>query len=179
MDRRKFKLDGFTLIELLIVMAILGVLAVVILLVMNPAERQAQARDTGRISSVAQIGRAIQAYYTTNGSYMDVGNWATDLISSGEMSTFPSGVAYNYNSVSACTTYVQPASPGTYCYDEDQVNGNGALVFAKAESTSYRSKCTTPEEAFFVFSTADSRGGVICSSGDPVPWTSGSMTYQP
>ncbi len=173
------KLKGFTLIELLIVIAILGVLAVVVFVAINPAERQAQARDAGRISSVTQLGRSLQAYYTSNAGYPDVGTWANDLLTTGEISTFPSGIAYTYNSVVACTTYVQPAVDGTYCYNEDEVNGNGSLVFAKAESTSYRSKCTAPEVAYFVFSTADSRGGVICSTGDPVPWVAGSMTYQP
>lgn len=172
---------GFTLIELLIVIAILGILAVVVLVVINPGERQAQARDTGRISSVTQLGRSLQAYYSTKSAYPEVGSWANDLITSGELSTFPSGIAYTYNNVSACTidSYVQPGIDGTYCYGEDQVNGNGALVFAKAESTTYRSKCVSPEEAYFVFSTEDSRGGIICSSGDPAPWSAGSMTYAP
>jgi len=173
------RVKGFTLIELLIVIAILGILAVVVLVVMNPGERQAQARDTGRISSVTQLGRSLQAYYSTKSNYPDVGTWATELVGSGEISTFPSGTAYSYNSVSSCITYVQPAVDRTYCYNEDQVNNLGALVFAKAESTTYRSKCTPPEEAYFVFSTEDSRGGVVCSNGDPVPWTAGSMTYAP
>jgi prepilin-type N-terminal cleavage/methylation domain-containing protein len=174
---KKENLSGFTLIELLIVIAILGILAVVILVVMNPGERQAQARDTGRISSVAQLGRSLQAYYTTKTSMPDVGTWATDLVTQGEISSFPSGIAYSYNSVSACTTYAQPAINSTFCYDED--SNSGAVVFSKAESTTYRSRCTAPEEAYFVFSTADSRGGTICSNGDPVPWASGSMTYVP
>lgn len=166
------------MIELLIVMAILGVLVVVVLVAINPGERQSQARDTGRISAITQIGHSLLAYYSTNSMYPEVGTWAGDIVNSGEISSFPSGTAYSYNSVSACTTYVQPAVDGTYCYDEDQTNNNGAIVFAKAESTSHRSKCTSPEEAYFVFSTEDTRGGVICSSGDPVPWSSGSMTYQ-
>lgn len=178
MVKRK-RYSGFTLIELLIVIAILGILAVVVLVIMNPGEKQAQARDTGRISSVTQIGRSIQAYYTTKTNYPNVGTWADDLVTSGELSSFPSGISYTYNSVSACTTYVQPAVDPTYCYNEDQANGNGALVFSKMESTTYRSKCTAPQEAYFVFSTADSRGGTICSDGDPVVLSAGSMIYIP
>lgn len=170
---------GFTLIELLIVIAILGVLAVIVLVMLNPGERQAQARDSGRISSVGQLGRSLQAFYTSKTYFPDVANWANDLVTSGELANFPSGVAYTYNSVSACSTYVQPATDGTYCYNEDQANGNGALVFAKAESTSYRSRCTSPEEPYFVFSTTDARGGTICSNGDPAVWSSGTMTYLP
>ena len=45
---------GFTLIELLIVMAILGVLAVVVLVAINPIQQLARTRDTGRKSGVTQ-----------------------------------------------------------------------------------------------------------------------------
>jgi len=169
---------GFTLIELLIVIAILGILAVVMLVVMNPGERQAQARDTGRISSVTQLGRALQSYYSLKTTYPSTGNWASELVNSGELASFPSGIAYSYNSVVSCTSFVQPAIDPTFCYDEDELNSNGALIFAKAESTTHRSKCTAPQEAYFVFSSTDSRGGTICSSTDPVPWPAGSVTYQ-
>jgi prepilin-type N-terminal cleavage/methylation domain-containing protein len=169
---------GFTLIELLIVMAILGVLAVVVLVMLNPGEKQAEARDAGRISSVAQLGRSLQAFYTSKTYLPDVMNWGNDLVTSGELATFPPAIDYTYNSVSHCTTYVQPNN-GTYCYNEDQANGNGALVFAKAESTSYRSRCTAPEEAYFVFSTTDARGGTICNNLDPTVWSNGSRTYLP
>ena len=167
---------AFTLLELLIVMAILGVLAVVIFVALNPKERQAQARDSGRISAVAQVGRSLQAYYTALSTYPDVSNWAQSLIDEGELSSFPTGIAYT-SGINPCTTYQQPASNPTYCYDEDMVGGNGILVFSKAEAASHRGKCTSPEEAYFVFSSADARGGTICSNGDPAPWPAGSMTY--
>lgn len=171
------KNEGFTLIELLIVIAILGVLAIIVFVAINPAQRQAQARDTGRISSVTQIGRALQAYYTTSASYPDVSSWAQDILDKGELSTFPSGISYGIAGITACSTYVQPAVSGTFCYDEDQTNGNGAIVFAVAEATANRDDCTAPEQAYFVFSTEDSRGGTICSNGDPSPWPQGSIIY--
>lgn len=178
--RLKIGNEGFTLIELLIVIAILGILAVIVFIAIDPTEKQAQARDTGRISSVVQLGRALQAYYTSSdGVYPDVSTWAQDLVDKGELSIFPSGIAYSANDVTNCTTYVQPEADRTYCYDEDQANGNGALVFAKAEANSHTSKCTTPgEDAYFVFSTTDGRGGTICSASDPAPWASGTMTYE-
>ncbi|HKZ34561.1 MAG TPA: type II secretion system protein [Patescibacteria group bacterium] len=57
---------GFTLIELLVVIAIIGVLAAVVLVAINPAERLAQARDSGRKSDVGQIATALEAYFTTS-----------------------------------------------------------------------------------------------------------------
>lgn len=166
---------GFTLIELLIVIAILGILAVIILVLIDPVEKQAQARDTGRISSVVQLGRNVQAYYSQRGTYPATASWAQDLLDTGELSSFPSGIAYSAYSTTNCLTFVQPATDPTYCYDLD--SNNGALVFALAEANAYTQRCTAPESAYFVFSTADGRGGTICSNGDPSPWSPGTQTY--
>ena len=61
------KLFGFTLIELLIVIAILGILAAAVLVAVNPAKRQRQARDAARKNDIGQMATALQAYYTTPG----------------------------------------------------------------------------------------------------------------
>lgn len=168
---------GFTMIELLVVIAILGVLAIVILVAINPVEKQAQSRDTGRISSVAQLGRSLEAYFTSRGVYPDEASWAQDLIGSGEFSTFPSGIDYTAYSVSECSTYVQPGVDPTYCYDLDTAGGNGAIVFARLEANSHNDKCSSPDVAYFAYSTADGRGGTICSSSDPTAWPSSSQIY--
>jgi prepilin-type N-terminal cleavage/methylation domain-containing protein len=51
---------GFTLIELLIVIGILAVLATLTILVLNPAQLFAQARDSQRISDLRTVMSAIQ-----------------------------------------------------------------------------------------------------------------------
>ncbi|MDO8464445.1 MAG: type II secretion system protein, partial [Gallionella sp.] len=56
---------GFTLIELLIVIAILAILATVTLLVLNPAQMFAQARDSQRISDLNTIKSAVALYMST------------------------------------------------------------------------------------------------------------------
>lgn len=56
---------GFTLIELLIVIAILAILATVTLLVLNPAQMFAQARDSQRISDLNTLKSAIALYMST------------------------------------------------------------------------------------------------------------------
>lgn len=167
---------GFTLVEILIVLAILAVLAVIVLVAIDPAERQAQARDTGRLNSVTQLGHALESYYSSRaGIYPQTSTWAQDLLQSGDLSTFPDGLAYSSGSITNCTTFEQPSTNPTYCYDLD--TQKGVLIFAIAESESHRGNCSNPEEAYFVYSTADGRGGTICSNGDPAPWVSGTQTY--
>ncbi len=56
---------GFTLIELLIVIGILAVLATVTVLVLNPAQLFAQARDSQRLSDIGSVRGAISLYLTT------------------------------------------------------------------------------------------------------------------
>ena len=82
---------GFTLIELLIVIAILGVLAVVVLLALNPVQQLARTRDSGRISAVTQLGHALEAFATSNnGTYVPENvTWITTLVNAGEIATVP------------------------------------------------------------------------------------------
>ncbi len=56
---------GFTLIELLIVIAILAVLATIVLLVINPVQMFAQARDSQRIYDLGTLSNATALYLTT------------------------------------------------------------------------------------------------------------------
>jgi len=59
------KKKGFTLIELLIVIGIIGILATAVIVVLNPAELLAQARDGTRLSDVSSINAAINLYLGT------------------------------------------------------------------------------------------------------------------
>lgn len=56
---------GFTLIELLIVIGIIAVLATAIILILNPAQLFAQARDSQRISDLGSLKSAIALYLST------------------------------------------------------------------------------------------------------------------
>ena len=59
------KAKGFTLIELLIVIAILAILATVVLIVINPIQMFAQARDSQRIYDMNTLNGAVALYLTT------------------------------------------------------------------------------------------------------------------
>ncbi len=53
---------GFTLVELLIVIAILAVLAAAVVIVLNPGELLAQARDSQRLSDMDTLKNALAIY---------------------------------------------------------------------------------------------------------------------
>lgn len=61
---------GFTLIELLIVIAIIAVLAGVVFVSLNPAQRFADARDARRQTDVENVAAALQTFQVdNNGAY--------------------------------------------------------------------------------------------------------------
>ncbi len=64
---------GFTLIELLIVIAILAILAAAVVIVINPAEMLAQARDSQRINDLNTLKSALTVYLTQTNSAIDLG----------------------------------------------------------------------------------------------------------
>lgn len=67
---KKVWTKGFTLIELLVVIAVLGILAAVVLVAINPQARIQDARNSGVRSDIGQIGSALEAYFTeNNGAY--------------------------------------------------------------------------------------------------------------
>ena len=50
---------GFTLVELLVVVAILGILAAILILAINPAEANRKTRDSARLNDAATIRNAM------------------------------------------------------------------------------------------------------------------------
>lgn len=62
---------GFTLIELLIVIAILGILATVLFVLLNPIQKLQLARDGVRKGDIGNISRALNGYIVGVGKYPD------------------------------------------------------------------------------------------------------------
>ena len=159
---------GFTLIELLIVIAILGVLAVVVLVAINPVQQLARTRDAGRISTISQLGRAIQSYYTShNGSYPTVLQWTTGgatgniLVTSGEVTQIPGLPTQNPLDGPCITNAVNG-----WCY---QVNGSTSFViFAQLEAdvnkTLGTAGCTASTvDAYAAYSSLLGRTCITCN----------------
>lgn len=187
---------GFTLIELLVVIAVLGVLATIVLLAVNPGEQLARARDTSRIAAVTQLGRALQAYYTAAGGTFSgltdgtggtvATDWMTPLITSNDLKVRPANPNWGTPPVAGTTncstqwmatwTGAPGQNAGGYCYAK---NGGAtpantdALVWARLESNLYNNKCTSPSIAYGIFSTKDARYGVVCqpTAADPAVGT--------
>lgn len=61
--------QGFTLIELLIVVGIIGTLASVTIVAINPNKQLNAARDATRLSNVKQLQSALSQYIVDNGSF--------------------------------------------------------------------------------------------------------------
>ena len=184
---------GFTLIELLIVMAILGVLAVVVLVAINPVQQLARTRDAGRKSTVAQVGHAMEAFFTAhNGEYMsdeycDDGagvsrlptDWMTCLVEAGEMSSVPSEINNSQGTTGAGGGVLlcdgsgnEDAEENAVCYNVDDAasNATAAVIYTVLESQTEESKCPIAGEApFFIWNTEDGRGGTICLANTAVP----------
>lgn len=61
-NRRKSFIKGFTLIELLLVMAIIGVLATTMVIVLKPSTMLARARDSQRDTDINSIMMLVRQY---------------------------------------------------------------------------------------------------------------------
>lgn len=68
---------GFTLIELLVVIGIIGILAAVVIVAVNPARQFASARDSQRKSDLYSITSAVYQYAVENN-----GNLPTQITTS-------------------------------------------------------------------------------------------------
>ncbi len=62
------KHKGFTLIELMIALAIISILAITVILVINPANLLREARDSQRLADLNQMNKAMSLYIANVGS---------------------------------------------------------------------------------------------------------------
>ncbi len=69
LNRSSRNLTGFTLIELIVAVGVLAIFATFLLTTLNPFEQFKKAADAQRKNDLAQIQRAIEAYYQDFGTY--------------------------------------------------------------------------------------------------------------
>lgn len=163
---------GFTLVELLIVIAILGVLTTAVLVAINPTEQFARGRDAGRLNAVDQLGHSIQSYYTANtATYLPVTtDWEGALVTAQEIKNEPvnpTATGYTTGCNTAASIDSTGGTAGGYCY---AMNGTDAIVYARAEATSNKSKCATM--AWIAWKSSTGKTDIICTAAvgtDPTP----------
>lgn len=103
---KKHKQAGFTIVELLVVVLIIGVLAGVLLQVMNPAGIRGKARDSQRTADLGTIQTALELYFSDNRNYPTMNctvvngsnALATALEGGGYLNDTPEDPDYRYRS---------------------------------------------------------------------------------
>lgn len=162
---------GFTLVELLIVIAVLGILATVILIAIDPVQQLAKSRDSGRVSTIAQLGNAIVANNTSNMQFLPMSaTWMTALETAGEINVVPGAIPYSAGAVAG--RHVSSAADCTsnnqngYCYTSFGTPATHAILYTRLESGNAQSRCTDTAnpDGWEVYSTADGRAGLICTA---------------
>ena len=150
---------GFTLIELLIVIGILAILATTVVLVLNPAQLLAQARDTQRISDLSTLKSAVAVYLSTaTDPALTAGPYSTANTTCGfgaaactiTTSTVVTGsgwVAIDLTASSGGSPIavlpIDPTNTATYQYAYKADNTNKTFELnARLESTKYKVRMT-------------------------------------
>jgi len=95
--------SAFTLIELLLVIAIIGILAAVVAVAINPAQKINQANDAKAKSDIGQVASAAQSYFTTNQTYPTTALGVNELKTKKELATVPTAPNASYTSYDAYT----------------------------------------------------------------------------
>jgi prepilin-type N-terminal cleavage/methylation domain-containing protein len=112
---------GFTLIELLVVIAIVGTLAASLVVILNPNEQFAKARDVQRKSDLKQISSALDAYYDDNNSY-------------------PLNLTQIQGAYAPASLLKDPGTGNYYCYEND---GTSYRLSAKLDRGSFDPQAQT------------------------------------
>jgi len=126
--RNKIAQKGFTLIELLIVIVIIGVLAGIVIVILNPAVQRRRAQDSVILATMNKIGAEVLAYanadITGTGTFPAcaaiAGTGAAGSCTGGTLSnvyacTCGAGATFSINGVTTGPN-TAPLSPGVFKY---------------------------------------------------------------
>lgn len=146
---------GFSLMELIIVIAIIGILAAVVLAVINPLEQMAKTRDAGRRNSVSQLGKAVEAYNISLGSYPAASATWQDLLG-------PNGTGdlKQVLSISGAPADCAINNHNNFCYDTTTTPSDAA-VWTISESKTDKSKCGS-DVAIIIWIASQGKTGIGC-----------------
>jgi uncharacterized RDD family membrane protein YckC len=169
-------------------LALVGILAAVVLLALDPARQLDRAKEAQLINDihdssdkyeidtrrkqdddrkfiVTQLATAQMIYFEENNSFPPVTNtWITDIFERGGGS-FPPMEIEDVYTLNACDA--NAGSENGFCY---QFQGTNAILYSRQSSNYERDKCPG-KVSWFVYSTADGRDGIVCTelTGYPQP----------
>lgn len=154
MKSSHFNFKGFTLIELLVVIAVLGILASIVLVAINPFQSFQKANDGRTKQSVSQLGGALTAYYSAKQLFPTAdSDWMGDLIAGGDLG--------DRAPEAGATCVPAAANDSNYCL---QTGPSAAVVYARLTSDVETEKCSSGEVAYFLYDTTRGRSCIVCGS---------------
>lgn len=139
------KNNGFTLMELLVVIAVLGILASVILTIVDPAEKIRTANDVKVKNDVRTVANAFESYQTSNAGYY-TGASSTSLVQNGYLKLWPSSNGFGIS-----------------------VTATIAHSYGVVTSKSNKGSCT--DTMYWTFNSTDGKTYKCCLTGAPVAGT--------
>lgn len=126
--QKKYFQQGFTLIELLVVIGIIGILAAVVLVAVNPGRQFASARDTQRRADLYSVTNAIYQYSAEhNGRIPDTdGNDSTNNFPTAITCIGSGGGCFNLGAAGAVSTPETVVPTYIAAIPVDPANGTAA-----------------------------------------------------
>ena len=147
---------GFTLVELLIVIGILGILAAAVVVVLQPAELLAQARDQQRVQDLSGLNSALVLYVVSTTAptfgetaYHSQGVVGADTCGDTAAVDATGWVTVNFSTLTGGSPLtalpVDPVNDTTYyyCYDAVDASNTWEVLAQGLESTKYGGAAAT------------------------------------